>query len=109
MELLGVFAINYIGGWSNVMKDNQNGNLTTVAIANIFVIGILTWCGAAISGSHFNPAITVSLLMTNNCKMLEGCLYLLMQFSGSFLAGLLLYFGIPNMYQVTSKNSLAPS
>ena len=108
MEFLGIFAINYIGGWSNVMKDYQKGDLVSVAIAHLFVIAILTWCGAAISGSHFNPAITISLLMTGNCIILEGCLFILMQIVGSFLSGIALYYAIPDLYTMSSENVNAP-
>lgn len=108
MEFIGAMTICYIGGWSQVMRYEQNGSLMTVALCHMFVYGVLTWCGAAISGAHYNPAVTISLLCTGNCDAVLGCLYFLIQFAGSFVAALMLNYCTPRIFHMRAENSNSP-
>lgn len=93
MELIGTFALCYIGGLSvafNNTKGLAGSNLTNIALAHGLVLGIFIYIGARISGAHYNPAVTVALIAIRKCHPVEGVLFICSQFFGSILAGLLI-------------------
>lgn len=85
MESLGVFALCYIGGMSLVNAPEG------VALAHMLALGIMIYVGAATSGSHYNPAVTLALLMTKNIKCVDAIFYILFQFLGGFVGAMLIY------------------
>ena len=64
METMGVTALVYAGGWSWIMQANDKGNLLSVGLTHMLVVSVMVWTGFAISGSHFNPAVTIGLIVT---------------------------------------------
>lgn len=66
-------------------------NLPFVAIGLGFYIYVMASAVGDISGAHFNPAITLTMMISRNCKpgvagIVEGILYIVMQFLGGLLA-----------------------
>lgn len=98
MEALGVCALNYAGGWAWIMKVNGKGNLLSVGLSHMLVMSVMVWTGYAISGSHYNPAVTAGLMATGKFGIMEGVFYILAQLVGSFLGAIMLYFIVPNTY-----------
>jgi len=94
MELVGTFALCYVGGLSIA---GGGGALTPAALAHGLVLGIMIYGGAHLSGAHFNPAVTCALMLIRKCEILEGLLFIAFQLVGGILAGLLLL-----VYQTTS-------
>ena len=90
MELLGTFALCYVGGWAVMMCDLGHTNVTAVALAHMFVLGFMIWAGAGISGGHYNGAVTLALLSSGHIGVAKWGAYIASQFVGSLLAGLLL-------------------
>jgi len=45
MEMLGVFALVYIGGWACVMESISYGSVLSVAFAHMFVLSVMIWVG----------------------------------------------------------------
>lgn len=84
MELIGTFALCYVGGMSG------GGNLIGAAIGHGFVLGFMVYAGANISGSHYNPAVTLPLMIFGFCPFMDGLFYMIFQFAGGFLAGLII-------------------
>jgi len=78
--VLGVFYL--------LMGDQQAGMLLGVWIITLF--------GVAISGAHFNPAVTVVFMLRRNSsfgsRRLFGILYIVAQFLGGFLAAVVSLF-----------------
>ena len=72
------------------MNDLGHLDLTGAALAQFFVLSFMIWAGANISGANYNGAVTIALMITRHLSVLKGFLYLLAQFSGSLLAGLIL-------------------
>ena len=48
MEMLGVLALVYVGGWSCIMKSCDAGTLLSVALAHMFVLSVMIWVGTII-------------------------------------------------------------
>jgi glycerol uptake facilitator-like aquaporin len=85
MELLGTFALCYIGGTSG-------GGTMGAALAHGFALGFFVYAGANISGAHYNPAVTVALAFTGHCKWVEGLLYMAFQLVGGIFAGMMVCY-----------------
>jgi glycerol uptake facilitator-like aquaporin len=95
MEMLGVLALCFFGGASCIMKAENKGNLVSVALAHMFILAALIYVGAGISGGHYNPAVTLGLMITGKIWWWHAILYFIFQTIGSLLAGILLRYTIP--------------
>ena len=99
MEALGVCALCFVGGWVVQWSIEGKANLTAIALAHGFVLGLFVYLGASISGGHFNPAVSISLLFTGYMR-LEDCIkYIIAQVAGSFAAGFLLFLMRPEVFE----------
>ncbi len=90
MEALGVFALCYIGGWSVEWALHNKLDLSGVALAHCVVLAMFIFIGFDISGSHFNPAVTIALCLTGYQKKEDSIRYIIAQCIGSLVAGFVL-------------------
>ena len=67
-----------------------NTSMVMNGCINFFLLTVLTWLGAPISGGHYNPAITIGHMVTGNIMLVKGVLYILAQLAGS-VGGTFLY------------------
>lgn len=92
MEAMGVFALCYIGGLSCCASTSPvDAAGPGGALAHMLALGIMIYIGAATSGAHFNPAVTLALLVTKQHKCLDTLWYILAQFTGGFVGGVLVW------------------
>ncbi len=68
-EFIGTFALVFIGAGSLIYSD-----VVVSAFAHGLVIAVMVSSFAAISGGHFNPAITVAYLVTRRIAALARTL-----------------------------------
>jgi len=54
-------------------------------------LAFMIYAGGNVSGAHYNPAVTVGLIITKNCPVVDGLLYIVSQGVGSIIAGMLVY------------------
>lgn len=130
MEGIGSLCYVFLGGWSWITvsefqyrvytdktKYNENGTrpiflpdyspLTSVGLIHFFMVTILTWVGAPISGGHFNPAITLGFIITKNMQLLTGLFYIASQLAGSLAGTLLFKLLIPSSFvKVAEENNI---
>lgn len=64
-----------------------------IALAFGFAGATVSQCVGHISGAHFNPAVTVAMLVTRRISILRGCCYWLVQTLGA-LAGAAILYGV---------------
>ncbi|KAK9862407.1 hypothetical protein WJX84_007444 [Apatococcus fuscideae] len=83
-ELVGTMIFAFFGG-GLVSTDAQE-----VAWLNGLALAVLIYVTANISGGHLNPAVTLPTILTGHTGLFKGCVYVVMQLSGSALASLLL-------------------
>jgi aquaporin Z len=88
MEMWGVFALCYIGGMSTFWA---TPSAITGAMAHMLALGIMIYVGAATSGANFNPAVSIAMLATKNLNFMDFLMYVVFQFLGGFLAGLMVW------------------
>jgi aquaporin TIP len=94
-EAIGAFALSFVG----VLAISAVGvigapaglaNLASIGLAHGLTIAVMIAALGAISGGHFNPAVTFGFVVTGRMKPVTGALYWVAQLVGATLAGLLL-------------------
>lgn len=83
-ELIGTFALCF-GGILSIY--NSSGNLLVPALAHGLILAVFISAFGAVSGGHFNPAVTAAMLVTKRMKSNEGISYMIAQVIGGALAG----------------------
>ena len=72
------------------------GNSQAIILSGLWILIVFAW---KISGSHFNPAITLAFMFRRDSKVFPkalGVSYIVVQILGAFLAGLMLLFFTSN-------------
>lgn len=68
---------------------NQAEKMYGVALCHGLILGIWIYAGAASGGDcHFNPAVTVGMILLRKCKFVSGLFYIVAQAGGSFMGAL---------------------
>ena len=80
MELIGTFTISYVSCMAR-------GSLYDQAQSQFIVYTFMIYAGANISGAHYNPAVTIGLMLVKRCEVYDSMFYVLFQFSGAILGG----------------------
>lgn len=96
-EFLGTFALVFIGAGSIVTDQARSGALGVLGVAVAFglVLAVMVTALMRISGAHFNPAVTLALLMTKHVDAKTAGLYVVAQFVGAVAAAYLVMFVFP--------------
>jgi len=91
-EAVGTFAFFVIGAGSIVTDHYTKGGvgLVGIALAHGLVLSIMISIFGRISGGHFNPAVTVGLLVGQKIESTLAGLYIVAQLIGAVCAGLVL-------------------
>ncbi|MDX6627779.1 MAG: aquaporin, partial [Gaiellales bacterium] len=91
-EFIGTFALIFFGAGSAL----QGADLVGQALANGLAIGIMVTAVGHISGGHFNPAVTLSMLVTGRISPAEAVRYWVSQLAGATAAALVLLAIFPS-------------
>jgi aquaporin TIP len=111
-EYIGVMALCFVGILAIAgtgLAGQPPSGLTGVALAHGLILMVLIGAMAQVSGAHFNPAITVGLLLIGQIDGRKAVGYLLAQLIGGAVAGfiILALFGAEVVSQGTP--ALAPN
>ena len=90
-EFLGIFALTFIGSWVIVYKDINEILTTGVAFTHGLTITVFTWITLDVSGSHFNPAITLALIINKKIEWSLGIFYIITHFLGAMAGAGFIY------------------
>jgi len=91
-ELVGTMLLVWVIGCNVVPHPGKPDNvLAPLSIG--FCLVVLVFLGGHISGAHYNPAVTVGILLTMRSKIsgLKSFGYICVQLIGSFLGALMVY------------------
>ena len=86
-EFIGTFALTLIGAGAIL---NGSAGLVGVALAHGLVIVVFGTALGAVSGGHFNPAVSIAMLATGRIDPAKAGGYIVSQVLGSVLAALIL-------------------
>lgn len=91
-EFIGTFALIFIGAGSIIADRFTNGALgvTGIALAHGLAIATMVSALGAVSGGHFNPAVTFGFLVTRRTDVATAVIYLVAQLLGAVIAAALL-------------------
>jgi len=92
-EAMGTFALTFAGS-SALALDRLGAPLGVfgVAFAHGLTLMAMVYAFGHISGTHINPAITISMVATGQMKWLKGTGYIAAQLCGAILAGAVLRY-----------------
>jgi aquaporin TIP len=101
-EFIGTFALIFVGAGAVLSAGPSAGagNLE-IAFAHGLVIAVMVSALAHISGGHFNPAVTLGMLLTRRISVVLGLVYWVVQLGAAVLAALLLKWIFPTDQQAT--------
>lgn len=96
-EALGTFALVFAGCGAIITNTERAGALGVVGVSLVFGLVILAAIAAFghLSGAHFNPAVTISFLLTRHLPRRDAASYIGAQFVGATAAALLLWLVWP--------------
>jgi aquaporin Z len=96
-EFAGTFLIVFIGTGAVVVDQTFGGVVTHLGISTAFGIAVTgsILLLAAISGAHFNPAVTITLTAFKNFPLQPAFLYIIAQLAGAAAASGLLHLIFP--------------
>ena len=91
-ELIGTFVFIFIGAGAIVTDSYTHGavGLIGIALANGLIFSVMISAFGAISGAHFNPAISFGAFIAKKIDSVTLITYIIAQLMGGVLAGLLL-------------------
>jgi len=109
-ELIGTFALTFIGG--GAIANGGEGALIGIALAHGLAIATMIYALGHVSGIHINPAVTVSLLVGGKISIADAIAYIIAQLIGAALAGyslLLIFNDVSAKTGFLGTPALAPS
>jgi len=89
-EFLGTFVLVFFGSMGILSVGGAVGAAEIVAISFAFGLALLAgiWAVAHVSGAHFNPAVTLAMLIDGRTKFGDAVGYWVAQFAGATVASL---------------------
>ena len=96
-EFIGVFALCFIGimAISVAAGDSGSSALVHIAFAHGLTIAVMVAALGAISGAHFNPAVTFGFLAARRMDLPTAFAYIVAQLAGGLIAAIVIavFFG----------------
>jgi len=94
-EAIGTFALIFIGvlsisGAAIGGAPGSIANLASIGLAHGLAIAVMVAALGAVSGAHFNPAVTFGFILTGRIDPLKGTLYCSGQLAGAAAAAFLI-------------------
>lgn len=104
-EFLGTFTLVF-GGVGAFMTARAMGDqsLLIVGLGHGLAIFVMVAAFAAVSGAHFNPAVSFAMLVTNRLPFADFIAYVVAQLAGASAAAALLKYAYPD--QIVSGTNL---
>lgn len=93
-EFIGTFALTFVGSAAIMQTSQEGGNLVAVALAAGLVLSIFVSAFMHI-GAHFNPAVTIGMLVVRRIEPMMAGLYVAAQLAGATAAAFALKFTFP--------------
>lgn len=96
-EFVGTFALVFVGTGAIIVNETYNEVITHVGIAISFwlVIMVMIYAVGAISGAHFNPAVTIGFWLNRTLAAREIVPYFGSQLAGALAASFSLRLMFP--------------
>lgn len=107
-EFLGTFTLVFVGAFAVAATGipQSSANVVVPALAHgLILVGIIFAFGH-ISGAHFNPAVTVGLLVGRKIDVVSAVGYIVVQFIGALVAAVMLSLLLPDRFNFGATKGL---
>ena len=97
-EAVGTFLFFFVGAGSVILAAHAGANgpgLIGIAFAHGLALAVMVSAFGAISGGHFNPAVTVAVRLAGRIEWMHAAAYVVAQLVGAAAAGYLLLTVMP--------------
>ncbi|MBI5223301.1 aquaporin [Candidatus Micrarchaeota archaeon] len=96
-EFLGTFGLVFIGAGAVLVNGLTGGSvgLVGIAFAHGLILMAMIYSMGSISGAHFNPAVTLAMLINKRIDVKKAALYIVSQLLGASVAAFLLKLIFP--------------
>jgi MIP family channel proteins len=107
-EAFGTFLFFFVGAGAVVLGDylaasgGTGPGLLGVALAHGLALAVLASALGAVSGGHFNPAVTLGVWIMGRITPMGAALYVVAQLIGGLVAGLALKAVFANSWQASN-------
>lgn len=97
-EVIGTFTLIFAGAGAIVANEATHGgvSLLGIAFAHGLAIAVMVSALGAISGGHFNPAVTFGFLCAGRMRLARAIEYVVAQCAGAALGGIALWVTYPH-------------
>ncbi|HET7520143.1 MAG TPA: aquaporin [Candidatus Limnocylindria bacterium] len=98
-EAVGTFLFFFVGAGSVVLAAHAGANgpgLVGIALAHGLALAVLVSAFGAVSGGHFNPAVTVAVRLAGRIEWSHAVAYIVAQLVGAAAAGYALAVVMPD-------------
>jgi aquaporin Z len=90
-EFLGTFVLVFVGAGTAILDAGNKGiDLLGVAIAFGIAVTVMVYAVGAVSGGHFNPAVTIGLAVARRFPWSDVIAYIVTQVIAAIVAALVL-------------------
>ncbi len=105
-EFFGPFALVVAGVGAIISTQNlsDGGNLVAVALAHGLAIGLMIAALGHVSGGHFNPAVSISMLATGEIGVTRAVAYIVAQLLGGIAGAGILTLVFPALGEIGRNN-----
>ena len=89
-EVIGTFFLCFIGVaviCTNAQEGRDGSGLLGIALAHGLALGVAITALGKVSGGHFNPAVSVTMIATRQMGPVSGLIYVVAQLAGGTLGG----------------------
>lgn len=96
-EAIGTFFLCFVGVSAICTNEYTHGGvgLIGIALAHGLALSIAISALGKISGGHFNPAVSITMVLTRQMPLMAGLWYVISQLLGSIVAAILARAGFP--------------
>ena len=104
-EFVGAFTLIFLGVGAGIVS---SGDIVAIALAHGLAIALMVTAVGHISGGHFNPAVTLAMLVTGRIELPEAIRYWLSQLAGAAGAALVLLATLGSSIRDAGVNAGTP-
>jgi MIP family channel proteins len=106
-EAVGTFIFFFIGiGAGYVLTGDAAAILIGVALAHGLALAVMVSALGAVSGGHFNPAVTVALWVAGKVETVRAVAYVIVQLAAAWLAAAVAFYVVSGREGIDALSSV---
>lgn len=106
-EFIGTFTLVFIGVGAIAMASDGSAGLLAIALAHGLALVVMISALGAISGGHFNPAVSIGLWLAGKISAPTFVAYVIAQVLGAAAAAALILVALPDQVRAVSVGTPA--